>query len=112
MTFSVQEPRKQRTVVLTHSRWEHIVGGHPEVETLGPYVQGAVTSPEIILASLQRPEVELFYKRVREGKSGPLWMKVVVSFAAPDLGEVLTAFLVYNMTGGELLWLHPHLKLI
>ena len=111
MTFEVHELRLQRTVVLTASRWEHIIRRHPEMAAHGPEIRNALTSADVILASTQRPNVELYYKRLREGRFGPIWLKVVVAFAEDDLGEVLTTFLVYNISGGEVLWLPPDLKL-
>jgi hypothetical protein len=112
LTFAAVEPRKQRLVRLTSSRRRHILRRHPEVAALAEALKDTVTAPDVVLASGKLPNVELYYKRLREGKFGWLWLKVVVSFDARGEGEITTAFLVYNITGGEVLWLPPHLKLI
>lgn len=113
MTFSVSEVRRQRLVVLTLSRWEHIITGHPEIESLGTQVAACLTSPDFVIASEKYPDRELYYKRMRQRERGWgwTWIKVVVSFADPELGEVITAFLTYNLKGGQVLWQQPRLRL-
>ena len=74
-------------------------------------IQACVTSPEIIRASDQRPNCELYYKRLTQQPGAPLWIKVIVCFAEEKLGEVITAFLTYDLVGGDILWMPPRLRL-
>ena len=111
MTFQVYEVRRHRLVVLTLSRWEHIVEGHPEMEVLGREIAACLTSPDVVVASKQYADRELYYKRLHQQGQQTMWIKVVVSFADPELGEVITAFLTYNITGGQTLWLQARLPL-
>lgn len=78
-------------------------------------LKACITSPEVIIADTKYSDRELYHKRIRQKRGAPLWIKVVVSFAEDEtgevMGEVITAFLTHNLVGGEILWMPPHLKL-
>ena len=74
-------------------------------------IQACVTSPEIIRASDQRPNCELYYKRLPQQPGAPLSIKGIVCFAVAELGVVITAFLTYDLVGGQILWMPPRLRL-
>lgn len=111
MTFQINEVRRQRLVVLTLSRWEHIITGHPGIEPLGREMAACLTSSDFVFASEKYADRELYYKRLRQHGKAWTWIKVVVSFADPELGEVIRAFLTYNLRGGKILWQQPRLRL-
>jgi len=84
---SIQDPRA-REVVLTAERWEHIVDGHPELETHEEDLVRAVQVPTLTAAGRERDE-EWFYLR----DAGPSrWLKVVIVFDSPASGRIITAF--------------------
>ncbi len=88
---------------LTHERWRHIVGRHPEVESLRQNVVETVSEPEII----QKGDFgELLAVRLYEDT--PLGEKFVIAAyreVSEDDGFVLTAYLARRPSSRrETLW--------
>ncbi len=83
----IRDPRG-REVFLTAERWEHIIGGHPELETHRDDVVRAVQAPTETKMGRGADE-EWFYL----ADAGPSrWLKVVVVFEDPASGRIITAF--------------------
>jgi hypothetical protein len=79
-----------RPVVLTPSRWEHIVDketGHPEMASLQAEVLKAVRAPDSRCLGHEANE-SWFY---RAGAGPSRWIKVVVIYEA-GRGSIITAF--------------------
>lgn len=82
-----RDPR-DREIVLTGERWEHIIEGHPELEAHQDAVLRAVEAPTET-ASGRQPDEEWFYL----ADAGPSrWLKVVVVFDTASSGRIITAF--------------------
>jgi hypothetical protein len=79
-----------RTVVLSSSRWEHIIdrgAGHPEMTGLQAEVLEAVRAPDRRQLG-HEPNENWFY---RAGVGPSQWIKVVVIYEA-GRGSIITAF--------------------
>lgn len=79
-----------RPVLLSASRWEHIVDrafGHPEMATLEAEVLAAVRAPDRRRPGHEPNEV-WFY---RAGAGPSRWIKVVVIYEG-SYGSIITAF--------------------
>jgi hypothetical protein len=75
-------------VLLTTERWQHIVGGHPELAAYENSVLHAVEAPTEALPG-REPDEEWLYLR----DAGPSrWLKVVVLFESSTSGRIITAF--------------------
>lgn len=88
-SFATRDP-DGRPVVLTRSRWEHIVNrdfGHPEMAGLRDDVLEAVRTPHRYRVG-HEPNEGWFY---REGVGPSRWIKVVVIYEAGG-GSIITAF--------------------
>jgi hypothetical protein len=83
----IRDPRG-REVSPTAEVWQHIVAGHPEMESHKEDVVRAVESPTATLPG-REPDEEWLYLR----DAGPSrWLKVVVVFDSSDSGRMITAF--------------------
>ncbi len=80
--------REGREVLLSPERWEHIVSGHPEIETYEQEIRRAVESPTAVLPGRERDEEWLYLERAGPSR----WLKVVVVFDSEGSGRIITAF--------------------
>jgi hypothetical protein len=82
----VSEDPDGRRVELTEERWRHIVGQHPEIESLEEDVLRAVETPDRRLPGRLANEA-WFYVRIEHPSR---WLKVAVAYAE-GRGYVVTA---------------------
>jgi hypothetical protein len=76
-----------RLVVLTATRWRHVIDGHPELRTYLQDVLKAVQEPTRQLPG-RRPGEAWYYLA---GAGPSRWLKVVVAYDQGN-GRILTAF--------------------
>lgn len=80
--------RQGREVLLSPERWQHIIGGHPEIEACATDIRRAVEAPTAVIAGPE-PDEEWLYL---EGAGPSRWLKVVVVFDSADQGRIITSF--------------------
>ncbi len=76
-----------RKLLARPDRWEHIVGGHPELSDLREAVLETVRHPGRHLRE-PRPAEDWYY---RAGAGPSRWLKVVVTYSQGS-GLIVTAF--------------------
>lgn len=80
--------RQGREISLSLERWEHIISGHPEIESFETEIRRAVEAPTAILSGRDADEEWLYL----EGAGPSRWLKVVVVFNSAERGRIITAF--------------------
>jgi hypothetical protein len=91
-----------RLIRLTDERREHILQ-HPEMSDLESTIEQVLSAPEVVRQSSSDPNVELFYRLLRETAVGEKWLCAVVKYTGND-AFLLTAYLTDQLKSGVQLW--------
>lgn len=80
-TLLMCKTNDDRTVILTDGTWNnHIVSGHPEMQSLLSHVEWCITRPDQINHDVRNPYRECYYVAYTTSRGRDLWIKVVIHF--------------------------------
>ncbi len=95
-------------VTLTPDDWQHVVWGHPEMESRFEDVAQALTTPNVIQVSAtdQQSHIYFWLKPISFGRFSSLYVAVVVKIDEDSAtGRVRTGYLTANVGRGQILWM-------
>ena len=86
-----------RAIRFPEERWQHILGGHPELAAMEQTIGATLLSPDYIRRDAADPAtVRLYYRWFPNTPYGGKWVKVAVKFFNGD------AFVVTAMATGRI----------
>jgi hypothetical protein len=96
--FSTDDPRG-RTIICTERNWgNHIEKRHSDLVSYETETLETISRPDFIFKDTDFSTREVYYLKYAEKK---MFLKVVVQFTSPKIGEVVTAYFVAGIKTGE-----------
>ena len=93
---------KGRNIHLTNERWKHILD-HPEMEGEHSRLEETLSSPEIIIASVEDQSIHTYHRYYNATPVTSKYMIVAVKILDDD-AFVVTAFYSNRMKRGHIVW--------
>lgn len=90
-----------KRIVLTDSRWKHIIGQHPEVRPHLEKITKVVSDPDFVKRSKKARDTYLYYKYYKEIYEGKYLLVVVNYTGTPN---ILTCYITDRIKEGEHVW--------